>query len=50
MIVNADVVDHIVPIEHDWSLRLDVKNLQPICHACHARKTADDEKQYGRGA
>jgi len=49
-VVKADVVDHIVPIEHDWSQRLDTENLQPLCHSCHAKKTADDERRYGRGA
>jgi 5-methylcytosine-specific restriction protein A len=49
LVVNADVVDHIVPIGVDWSLRLDGDNLQPLCHACHAVKTAEDKKRYGEG-
>lgn len=49
MTVDADVVDHIIPIEVDWSKRLDKSNLQPLCHSCHAKKTADDVREYGRG-
>lgn len=45
-LVPADVVDHIIPIEVDWSLRLDVNNCQPLCHACHNKKTADDKRKY----
>jgi 5-methylcytosine-specific restriction protein A len=49
MITNADVVDHIVPITKDHSKRLELSNLQPLCHPCHNRKTAEDEELYGRG-
>lgn len=49
MIVKADVVDHIVPIAQDYSRRLDITNLQPLCHPCHNRKTAEDEALKGRG-
>lgn len=44
--VLANVVDHIVPILVDWSLRLDQKNCQPLCHACHNVKTAEDKRKY----
>src|SRR5690625_3448050 len=47
--VLADVADHIIPITVDWSLRLDSNNIQPLCHDCHNKKTADDIKKYGRG-
>ena len=50
LIVKADVVDHIVPVGADWSKRLDIENLQPLCHGCHAIKTADDVRRYGEGA
>lgn len=48
-LVPADVVDHIIPVQVDWSLRLDINNCQPLCHACHNKKTAEDRKKYGRG-
>ncbi len=35
----AKVVDHIVPIK-DGGARFDRANLQPLCVACHNRKTA----------
>lgn len=46
-IVFADVCDHIIPIKVDWSKRLDLDNLQMLCHACHNAKTADDKVKYG---
>ena len=37
-IVTAGVeIHHIVPIEKDWSKRLDIDNLVCLCHACHDR-------------
>ncbi|MGG3843266.1 HNH endonuclease [Anoxybacillus kestanbolensis] len=48
-ITPADVVDHIVPIRVDWSLRLSLDNLQSLCNACHNKKTAEDKKKYGEG-
>jgi 5-methylcytosine-specific restriction enzyme A len=36
---RADVVDHIVEIKDDWDKRLDISNLQSLCHGCHNRKT-----------
>lgn len=45
----AEEVDHIIPIRVDWSLRLTISNCQPLCHACHRKKTAEDVKKYGRG-
>jgi len=47
MTVPADVVDHITPIEVEWEARLKRENLQPLCHPCHNRKTAEDKKTYG---
>lgn len=39
--VPADEVDHIQPFSgKDDPLRLDEDNLQSLCRACHARKTA----------
>ncbi|WP_242316651.1 HNH endonuclease [Bacillus cereus group sp. BfR-BA-01489] len=42
----GDVVDHIIPIRVDWSKRLEPTNLQTLCHACHNKKTKEDEKKY----
>lgn len=49
LITNADVVDHIVPLTLDFSKRLEYSNLQPLCHSCHNKKTAQDMKLYGEG-
>ena len=38
-LLPAKVVDHIVPIK-DGGARFDQANLQPLCVACHNRKTA----------
>jgi len=38
-LVAAKVVDHIVPIK-EGGARFDRSNLQPLCVACHNRKTA----------
>lgn len=35
----ATEVDHIVPHRGDPARFWDMENLQPICHACHVRKT-----------
>ena len=39
-VVPATLVDHIIEIIDDPSLAYDSGNLQPLCHACHAVKTA----------
>lgn len=44
--VLADVVDHIIPVQADWSRGLDIGNCQPLCHACHNKKTAEDKGKY----
>lgn len=45
-IVAVDVVDHVIPIRVDWSKRLDERNLQSLCHACHVIKTQEDKQKY----
>jgi len=41
----ASCVDHIVPIKQGGE-RLAIDNLQPLCHKCHAVKTAQDVSRY----
>lgn len=43
---TADVTDHIIPVQVDWSKRLDIGNCQPLCHGCHNKKTAEDKLKY----
>jgi 5-methylcytosine-specific restriction enzyme A len=38
IIKEAEVVDHIQPIEQGGA-KLDISNLQPLCHSCHNRKS-----------
>ena len=38
----AQMVDHIVPINKGGA-SLDIENLQSLCNACHARKSAKDK-------
>ena len=45
----ADDVDHVVPIAVDPSRRLDPTNLRSLCRACHAAKTALDQRRVGAG-
>lgn len=46
-LVAADVVDHVLPLEHYPELALDIGNLLCRCHAHHNKKTAEDRKKYG---
>lgn len=41
-ITPAQMVDHIVPINKGGA-GLDMDNLQSLCNACHARKSAKDK-------
>lgn len=45
-VTAATEVDHIIPIEVDWSRRLEWNNLQSLCHRCHMQKTQEDKKKY----
>lgn len=40
-IIYYNVVHHIVPIEEDNSLALDINNLICLCHSCHAKIHAE---------
>jgi len=42
----ADLVDHIIPLKVDWSLRLRLDNLQSLCRSHHQTKSAKDKEKY----
>lgn len=39
IVTPCDVVDHIVEVRDDWEKRLDINNLQSLCHFHHNIKT-----------
>jgi 5-methylcytosine-specific restriction protein A len=43
---KAAHVDHIVPLEEGGTD--DDANLQVLCHACHGRKTREEQRRRGR--
>lgn len=45
---KATVIDHIKPFRGDERLQYDPDNLQPLCKACHDRKTGkyDSHPEY----
>jgi len=45
-VTPATEVDHIIPIEVDWSLRLVESNFKSACHSCHMKKSAEDRRKY----
>ena len=44
--ILATIVDHIVEIK-DGGARLDMDNLQSLCHSCHSRKTMRERNRRG---
>jgi 5-methylcytosine-specific restriction protein A len=46
-LVFSTDVDHIIPREAGGSD--DDENLQGLCHACHSRKTAQEDGGFGHG-
>lgn len=46
-LTSAEEVDHILPVKFFWEYRLDIDNLQALCHQCHSIKTKQDKKEYG---
>lgn len=42
--VLANVVDHIIPIKHGGA-EFNLENLQPLCVACHNKKTKQEQEQ-----
>lgn len=47
--VRADVVDHIIEIKDDWDRRLDISNLEPLCHLCHNQKSERERRRRRNG-
>lgn len=47
--VLATVVDHVRPHKGDQALFWSTENWQPLCKACHDRKTATEDGGFGRG-
>lgn len=45
VLASADVVHHLVEVRDDWSKRLDLDNLESVCHGCHNV----EHKAYPRG-
>ncbi len=43
-IVEATVVDHLIPHRGDQALFWDESNWQPLCKKCHDRKTMTEER------
>lgn len=48
MVTAATEVDHIIPHKGNMKLFWDRSNWQPLCHACHSRKTALEDGGFGR--
>lgn len=46
IVTEATEVDHIIPIDARWDLRLSWDNLKSACHSCHMKKTREDKKKY----
>lgn len=44
---KATDVDHIIPHKGNWNLFIGEDNLESLCHACHSRKTARENKLNG---
>lgn len=47
-ITPATEVDHIKPHKGNKALFWNQDNWQPVCHACHSRKTASEDGGFGR--
>ena len=45
----GEYVDHIIPIQIDYELRLDIENMQCLCSKCHAHKTQRHDVQLLQG-
>lgn len=45
MITDAKIVHHIVYLDNDFNKALDLNNLMSVCHACHNKIHANDNKK-----
>lgn len=45
----GNIVDHLVPVEYDASLRTELSNLVTTCRECHNIKTHWENSYYGTG-
>lgn len=43
---RSEVVDHIVPARLERFDFYDTSNMQPLCHVCHNRKRATEDKEH----
>lgn len=48
VIVEATIVDHIIPHKGDQKLFWDTSNWQSLCKTCHDKKTASEDGGFGR--
>lgn len=46
----ATVADHVIPHRGNEALFFDEANLQPLCKACHSRKTLEENGHFREGA
>ena len=46
-VTAATDVDHVTPHRGDQTLFWDESNWQPLCKACHSRKTASEDGGFG---
>jgi 5-methylcytosine-specific restriction enzyme A len=46
LVTAATDVDHVIPHKGDMGLFWDQANWQPLCHACHSRKTATEDSSF----
>lgn len=48
VVMEATIVDHIIPHKKDWKLFWDKDNWQALCKKHHDRKTATEDGGFGR--
>ena len=45
IVVQAEQVDHIIPVSQQPELKLVYENLQSLCETCHSKKTREENKK-----